>query len=246
MNYFVTGGSRGIGAEIVKQAVREGHDVAFTYLGSADAAKAVQADAAGLREGARCKAYQLDVRDPAMVEAVGNQVLEDFEQVDVVVNNAGINRGNLAVYTSDEEWHDVLATNLSGAFYVSRCFLPGMLANRFGRIINISSVVKNGMAGQAAYSASKAGLIGLTRSLAKEYGPKNITVNAIVAGYFKTDMTEEYMSDSFKAFWFKYCPLRRTGELSEVSRVVTFLASEAAAFITGAEIPVAGGLEEGG
>jgi 3-oxoacyl-[acyl-carrier protein] reductase len=163
----------------------------------------------------------------------------------VVVNNAGINRNCLAISISDEEWAEVLDTNLTGPFYVTRAFLTGMLANRFGRVINIGSVVSKGLAGQTHYAAAKAGLYGMTRTLAKEYGPKGITVNLITPGFFKTELTEETMSEAFNKYWHTYCPLRRVGELSEISKVVTFLASDGAGFINGAEIAVTGGLDDG-
>jgi 3-oxoacyl-[acyl-carrier protein] reductase len=243
MIYFVTGGSRGIGAAIVLQAIREGHDVAFTYLGNEERAKQVEQQAAELRPESRCKAYQCDVRDSDAVERTGNQVLDDFDDLQVIVNNAAINRDNLAAYMSDEEWHDVLATNLHGPFYVCRHFLTTMLANRFGRIINISSVSATGATGQINYATAKAGLVGLTKSLAKEYGPKGITANLLIPGFFETEMTKETMSEESKFFWFKYCPVRRVGELDEISKVVTFLASEATSYINGAEINITGGLD---
>jgi NAD(P)-dependent dehydrogenase (short-subunit alcohol dehydrogenase family) len=243
MNYFVTGGSRGIGAAIVLAAIEEGHAVAFTYLAQEESARTVIERAAALKPDSRCRAYQLDVRDAAAVERVGDRVLEDFDTIHVVVNNAAINRDNLAVSMSDEEWHDVIATNLHGPFYVCRYFLTAMLANRFGRIINISSVSATGSTGQINYAAAKSGLSGLTRSLAKEYGPKGITANVVIPGFFETEMTKQTMSEESKFFWFKYCPKRRVGEPAEVSKVVTFLASEAAAFVNGAEIPVTGGLD---
>ena len=155
MNYFVTGGSRGIGSAIVLQAVREGHDVAFAFKGNREAAARVEAEAQQLRAGCMCKGYVLDVSDAEQVTAVGDEVL---------VNCAGINRANLVVSMADEEWHSVLATNLHGPFYVVRQFLPTMLAARFGRIINVSSIQHSGAAGQANYAASKAGLHGLTAS----------------------------------------------------------------------------------
>lgn len=244
MIFFVTGGSRGIGASVVLQAVREGHDVAFTYLGHEEGARAVAQQASTLREGAHVGCYQLDVRDPDQVEQVGNQVLDDFDTVDVVVNNAAVNKNNLAVSMSDEEWLDVIATNLSGPFFVSRFFLTTMLANRFGRIINISSMVARGASGQANYAASKSGLVGLTRTLAKEYGPKGITANLVVPGYFETEMTRSTMTEQFHDHWLGACPLRRIGELDEICKLITFLSTDAAGFITGAEIPVTGGLDE--
>ncbi len=243
MIYLVTGGSRGIGAEIVRQAVQEGHDVAFTYLGSTQKAAAVEKECAKLNGDVKCKAYRMDVRDSAEVEKVGEQIIEEFDDVQVVVNNAAINRDNLAVSMTDEQWHDVLATNLHGPFYVCRFFLTGMLINRFGRIINISSVSAGGASGQSNYAAAKSGIEGLTKSLAKEYGPKGITANVVIPGFFDTEMTQEHMTDKFREFWSAYCPIRRIGDVSEIAGVVTFLASEKANYINGAMISVTGGLD---
>jgi NAD(P)-dependent dehydrogenase (short-subunit alcohol dehydrogenase family) len=243
MLYLVTGGSRGIGAEVVRQAVREGHDVAFTYHGSEARALAVESEAAALRPGSRVKAWRMDVRDASEVERVGEQIQEAMGDVAVVVNNAAINRDNLVVSMTDEEWHDVLATNLHGPFYVSRFFLTGMVMNRFGRIINISSVSASGASGQANYAAAKAGLVGFTKTLAKEYGPKGITANLVIPGFFDTEMTRETMTDKFRDFWSVYCPIRRIGQVSEIAGVITFLASPGASYVNGAEISVTGGLD---
>jgi NAD(P)-dependent dehydrogenase (short-subunit alcohol dehydrogenase family) len=243
MIYFVTGGSRGIGAAIVLQAIQEGHDVAFTYLTNEERARVVVEQAKELDPERTCKCYRLDVRDSAEVERVGDQVLDDFETVHVVVNNAAHNRDNLAAYMSDEEWNDVIAANLSGPFYVCRHFLTAMLANRFGRIINISSISATGATGQANYAAAKSGLAGLTKSLAKEYGPKGITANLLLPGYFDTEMTQETMSEDNKFFWLKYCPVRRIGRVDEIAKVVTLLASEGTSYLNGAAIPLTGGLD---
>jgi len=243
MNFFVTGGSRGIGAAIVLQAVRDGHDVAFTYLTSESRAAEVIRRAREIRHDALCRTYQLDVGCSASVERVGEAVLQDFGTVDVVVANAGVNINNLLVSMSDEEWDDVIRTNLTGAFYICRQFLPTMLAKRFGRIILVSSLGHTGVSGQANYCASKAGLHGLGATLAKEYGRKGITTNVVVPGFFDTDMTRAGMSDANKEFWLQYCPLGRMGELDEVARLVTFLASGAAAFVNGQAIAATGGLD---
>jgi NAD(P)-dependent dehydrogenase (short-subunit alcohol dehydrogenase family) len=242
MNYFVSGGSRGIGAEIVRNAIKDGHDVAFTYVSNESKAAEVVAECKGLRAEGKCIAYRMDVRDPASVEEVGDAVLDEFEDIHVVVNNAAITRDNLCVSMTDEEWSDVIATNLSGPFYVTRYFLSSMLGNRFGRFINISSVSSSGATGQANYAAAKAGLHGLTKTISKEYGKKNIHANVIVAGYFGTDMTREQMSEHNKVFWDRYCPAGRIGELSELSQVVAFLASEGATYLNGQEIWLTGGL----
>jgi len=242
MNFFVTGGSRGIGGAIVLEAARAGHNVAFTYLNrAADAAEIERR--AGASAGGRVRSYQMDVRRSDSVEAVGDRVLEDFERIDVVVANAGMNRPNLLVQMGDDEWDEVVRTNLTGTFYVARYFLPPMMSQRFGRFILISSLAYRGITGQANYCASKAGLHGLAWAIAKEYGRRGITANVIVPGVFDTDMTRDGLSTANKDFWIQYCPLGRLGELAELSKLVAFLGSEGAGFINGQEIQVHGGLD---
>ena len=243
MIYLVTGGSRGLGAAIVLEAVAQGHDVAFTYLNSEEAAARVARDAVAQRPDALCRAYRMDVRDPAEVEQVGDRILTDFDRVDVVVNNAGITRDNIAAYMSDEEWQDVIATNLSGPFYVCRHFIPSMLIHKFGRIINISSTGARGVSGQVNYAASKAGLYGLTRTLAKELGARNITANLVVPGLIDSEMAKEAASASNREMWLTYCPAQRLGRASEVVAAVLFLGSEAAGYTNGESIRVDGGLD---
>jgi NAD(P)-dependent dehydrogenase (short-subunit alcohol dehydrogenase family) len=243
MVFFVTGGSRGIGAAIVLAAIEAGHQVAFTYREQEESARKVQDRARELRPDCKCKAYRLDVSNAEEVERVGNQVLDDFDTVEVVVNNAATNRDNLAASMSDEEWHLVIETNLSGPFYVCRHFLTTMIGAHFGRIINISSVSATGSHGQINYAAAKAGLRGLTCSLAKEYGPKGITANNVVPGFIETEMTQKFMSEDNRIFWHKYCPARRVGLPEEVAAAVLFLATPAASFVNGAEVPVTGGLD---
>jgi len=243
--FFVSGGSRGIGAAIVIEAARAGHSVAFTYVreeaAAIDVARQCQAVApAGTTP--KFATYRLDVRSSAEVEAVGDRVLEDFGGVDVLVANAGINSNNLAVSMSDEEWQAVIETNLSGAFYVCRQFLPTFLGQRFGRIILMASLGTTGVSGQANYCASKAGLLGLSATLAKEYGRKGITSNVVSPGFFETDMTRTGMSEANRGFWVKHCPLGRLGELPELAKLVGFLASPGADYINGQEIRVDGGL----
>ena len=243
MNFFITGGSRGIGAQIVLQAAREGHCVAFTYHEQAERAGNVELAAREMAPGAKVKAYAMDVRDSGSVEQAGDAVLNDFESIDVAVCNAGVNRPNLLVRMSDEEWDDVLRTNLTGPFYVARYFLPHMMARRFGRFIMISSLGHSGITGQANYCASKSGLHGLASAIAKEYGRRGITANVVVPGVFETDMSREGLSVTNKEFWIQYCPLGRLGKLDELSKLITFLASDGAAFINGQAIPVNGGLD---
>jgi NAD(P)-dependent dehydrogenase (short-subunit alcohol dehydrogenase family) len=243
MIFFVTGGSRGIGESIVLEAIRKGHDVGFTYLNKEKRAMQVIDAARQINGNAHCRAYQLDVRNSAAVEEVGDKFLDDFGSIDVVVANAGINKNNLVASMSDEEWDDVLRTNLTGAFYVCRQFLPTMLANGLGRIILMSSLGSSGVSGQANYCASKAGLHGLCSSMAKEYGRKGITTNVVAPGFFDTDMSRDGASQSNRTFWLQFCPVGRLGELHEVAHAVMFLASKDASFINGQTIPITGGLD---
>jgi 3-oxoacyl-[acyl-carrier protein] reductase len=241
--FFVTGGSRGIGEAIVLEAVRQGHDVAFTYLTQRERADAVREKARLLCPDRKVTAYALDVRNSAAVEAVGDHVLDEFGTVDVLVANAGINLNGLVVSMSDDDWKAVVDTNLTGTFYVCRQFLTTFLANGFGRIIMVSSLGHSGVSGQASYAASKAGLLGLSATLAKEYGRKGVTSNVVLPGFFDTDMTRDGMSEANREFWLRYCPLGRVGEVDEASKVVLFLASSGASYINGQTIAVNGGLD---
>jgi NAD(P)-dependent dehydrogenase (short-subunit alcohol dehydrogenase family) len=241
--FFVTGGSRGIGASIVLEAIRSGHDVAFTYLHHDEEADGVVAQARAIDPGRQCRAYALDVRDSTAVDQVGDDVLRDFETVNVVVANAGCNINGLLVSMSDEDWHTVIDTNLSGTFYICRQFLPTFLANGSGKFVMVSSMGHRGASGQANYAASKAGLLGLSSTIAKEYGRKGIYSNVVVPGIFDTDMTREAMSESNREYWMRYCPLGRMGTVEEVASVVVFLGSDAANFINGQAIGVDGGLD---
>lgn len=243
MRFLVTGGSRGIGAQIVRDVCAAGHDVAFTYRRNEEQAQAVVAAVRGLRPDARCHAYQLDVRDPAATETVVDSAIDALGGLEVVVPNAGINLGGLLVSISDEEWGEMIDTNLTGAFYVCRQALPALIAARFGRIVFVSSVGKEGGMGQAAYSATKAGIGGLSQAISKEYGRKGITSNVLVLGVFETEMTRMGLSERNREFWASYCPTGRTGELAEVSRALLFLASPGSSFINGSEVRLTGGLD---
>ncbi len=244
MSFLVTGGSRGIGRGIVLNALKQGHDVAFTYRGNAEAADETVRLAADLAPGRKCKGYQLDQRDAAAVEDVSWTIQDDFPDLRVVVCNAGINQDALAFSMSDEQWNDVIGTNLTGSFYIARAFLSPLIASGAGRLIFMSSVAVDGLTGQANYAASKAGLLGLMRTLAKEYGKKGLTSNAIIPGFFDTDMTRNTMSAGHQDFWRKFCPVGRMGTLDEVSAAVLFLASEEASFVNGVALPVTGGLDQ--
>jgi NAD(P)-dependent dehydrogenase (short-subunit alcohol dehydrogenase family) len=245
MIFFVTGGSRGIGAEVVKLLVAAGHDVAFTYATRRDLADAVVAEAARIAVDRRCCGYELDVSDSAAVERVGEQVLQDFGTVDVVVLNAGVNRPGLAVSMTDEDWRRVIEVNLTGSFFVCRQFLPAFLDKRKGRFILISSLAMNGMTGLANYAASKAGLIGLSSTLAKEYGRKGITSNVLCLGFFDTDMTRELMPERLTKWWSELSPVGRIGKVSEIVQAILYLSSDAAAFTNGTTLSLTGGLDWG-
>lgn len=246
MNVLVTGGSRGIGRGVVLGALRAGHDVGFCYVNHREAAEETLALAADLAPERTCLAYEADVRDSAAVEAAVDRFADEIGDVEVAVCNAGINRDALCLNMSDEDWHEVIQTNLSGSFYVARAVLPGMLAGRFGRLIFFSSVARRGAVGQVNYAASKAGLEGLAGALCREYGPKGITANTVVLGFFDTDMTRCTMPERTKEWWLTFCPARRFGELDEVARAVLFLASREAGFINGQTLPVTGGLDFAG
>lgn len=242
MKYLVTGGSRGIGSAIVVEAARAGHDVGFTYVRDEAAAYRVLDECKSVAPTGTFRAYRLDVRDSSEVERVIDRAVTDLDTIDVLVANAGINHNNLLVSMSDEEWRSVIETNLSGAFYCVRQVLPTFLAQRFGRVLLISSLGATGVSGQANYCASKAGLLGLSATIAKEYGKRGITSNVISPGFFETDMTRAGMSDANRAFWLQYNPLGRLGELPELAQLVGFLASPGGAYINGQEIRVDGGL----
>jgi NAD(P)-dependent dehydrogenase (short-subunit alcohol dehydrogenase family) len=240
---FITGGSRGIGRAFALEAARQGWNVAFTWARQGEAAQEVLAEARALAPAQRFEAYELDVRNSSAVDALADEVIQTFGSIDAVVPNAGVNLNGLAYSFSNEDWSTVIETNLSGSFYVCRAFLPELVAQRRGRILFLSSVTAEGASGQAAYAASKAGIVGLAKTLAKEYGPKNITANVVVPGYFETDMTKNTMSSSLSEFAVKYCPLRRLGHLDELAKTMCFLIGDGAGFINGDEIRVTGGLD---
>ena len=235
----VTGGSRGIGLEICRRLLKDGASVALIGTRDETAQKAVEALGA---DASKLKGYALNVADGEAVNTVFAQILADFGQVDVLVNNAGITRDTLMMRMKEEDWDLVMDVNLKGAFNCVKAVMRPMMKLRKGRIINVSSVVGlTGNAGQANYAASKAGLLGFTKSAAKELSSRNITVNAVAPGYIATEMTDA-VSDAAKAAFLDNIPLSRAGEANEVASLISFLASDDAAYITGQTINVDGGL----
>lgn len=235
---LVTGASRGIGRAIAKALASEGAAVA---LGARDEALLAEAVAeAGSAEG-QAWAVRLDVTDRDSVEAAVESVLARRGRLDILVNNAGITRDNLLIRMKPEEWQQVLATNLTGVFHCTQTALKPMLKQRSGRIVSIASVVGlTGNPGQANYAASKAGLLGFTKSLAREVASRSITVNAVAPGFIESDMTAA-MNDKARAAVTSAIPMGRVGRPEDVAGVVVFLASEAAAYITGQVLAVDGG-----
>lgn len=240
---FVSGASRGIGRAIAVELARAGHPVGFCY--GSDAAAARETQQAIEAEGAKAVAVQSDVSDPAAVDAAFGEVEAAFGKVTILVNNAGITRDGLVARMSDEQWRAVIDTNLTGAFNTIRRATPAMMRERYGRIVNVSSVAgQSGQAGQANYAAAKAGLLGLSRSIARELAPRHITCNVVAPGPIVTAMTGE-MPAEWKDQIESAVPLGRFGTPEECAAVVAFLCSDAAGYVTGALVPVDGGLGMG-
>ena len=237
---IVTGGTRGIGREIVLEMIRQGATVLFTGRAPGKNSESLEAEAATL--GGKAKGYFFDAGDTEAASSFVAEVVKEFGTIDILVNNAGITKDNLLMRMSEEDWDGVLRTNLKSVFNLTKAAATPMMKARQGVIINIASVVGiHGNAGQANYSASKAGIIGFTKSVARELGSRGIRANAIAPGFVETDMTA-VISENVKAEYEKGIPLKRFGKPQDIASAVLFLASDDASYITGQVIEVNGGL----
>lgn len=237
---LITGGSRGIGAGIARRFAEQGAAVAFTYRSSADQALAIEQE---LQEmGVEAKAFQSDASSFAEAEQLVKDVLEAFGKIDILINNAGITQDTLMLRMKEEQWDKVMEVNLKSVFNLTKHVVRPMMKNRGGSIINMSSIVGvTGNAGQANYAASKAGIIGFTKSIAKEVGSRNIRCNAIAPGFIETDMTDA-LDDKVKDAYLTNIPMKRLGKAEEVADVCVFLGSDMAGYVSGQTISVCGAL----
>lgn len=236
----VTGASRGIGRAVALELAEQGANVVVNYSGSE--AKAHEVVEAIKEMGGQAIAVRANVGNSEDVQAMMKEALSQFDTIDILVNNAGITRDNLLMRMKEDEWDDVININLKGVFNATKAVTRQMMKQRSGRIINIASIVGvMGNAGQANYVAAKAGVIGLTKSTARELASRHITVNAIAPGFITTDMTDK-LTEDIKAEMLKQIPLARFGDANDIAAVVSFLASEKSAYITGQTIHVDGGM----
>ena len=239
-NALVTGASRGIGRAIALELARQGANVAIVYAGNEQKAKEVQEEIQSM--GRKAEIYRCNVADFEATKELVSKVLEDFGGLDILVNNAGIVKDGMVLSMKEEDFDQVLDINLKGAFHMIKHTYSHFMRKRAGRIINITSVVGlNGNAGQANYSSSKAGMIGLTKSVAKELGARGVTCNAVAPGYINTEMTE-VLSDKVKDAMKAMIPMRKPGEPEDIAKAVAFLASDSARYMTGEVLRVDGGM----
>jgi 3-oxoacyl-[acyl-carrier protein] reductase len=242
-NVFLTGGSRGIGKAAVFELVKHGANVAFTYVSSEKGAIDTVEQAKKINPECKIVYYKMDVKDSKQVDSVAEKAINDMGRIDAVVNNAGILRDGPIHYMTNEQWDEVIQTHLTGTFYVCRAFLEEFILNKGGKFVNISSICHVGSAGQANYSAAKAGIIGFSRALAKEYGFKNIYCNVIVPGYFKTELTDANASEMIVEQFVRLSMLQREGQPMEFGKAVVFLVSDLSSFVNGDVLYVTGGLD---
>jgi 3-oxoacyl-[acyl-carrier protein] reductase len=237
---IITGASRGIGKELAVVFAKNGADIAFTYLSSVEKGEALEKELAEF--GTKVKGFRSDASDYKSAEQLAADVVKEFGRIDILVNNAGVTRDNLLMRMSEEQWDDIMRINLKSVFNLTKACQRTMLKQRSGSIINMSSVVGvKGNAGQANYSASKAGIIGFTKSVALELGSRNIRSNAIAPGFIETEMTDA-LDDKMVAEWRNAIPLKRGGTGEDVANLALFLASDMSAYITGQVINVDGGM----
>jgi len=240
---IVTGAARGIGAAIALKLAEHGSHVAFTYVSDSSAEKAVALEAQLLALGVKAKAFQSNAGDFAQCESFVAAVVKEFGTVDVCVNNAGISKDNLLLRLTAEQWDEVISTNLKSVFNMTKQVIRPMMKAKGGSIINMSSIVGiSGNAGQAAYAASKAGIIGFTKSIAKELGSRNVRCNAIAPGFVETDMTHYLKEGAGADDFLKKIPLGRFGRAEEIADTTLFLASGMSSYVTGQVISTCGGL----
>ncbi len=239
---LVTGGARGIGRAIVLAFAENGANVAFSDLSYDDHAKGVEKEANN--HGIKCKAFESDASSYEDSKKLIESVTKEFERIDILVNNAGITRDNLFMRMTEDNWDDVIRINLKSAFNLTHAIQRLMLKQRGGSIINMSSVVGlGGNAGQANYAASKAGMVGFTKSIAQELGSRNIRCNAIAPGFIETEMTAK-LSEDIKKSWAETIPLKRAGKPEDVANMAVFLASDLSTYVTGQVITVCGGMNK--
>lgn len=239
---LVTGASQGIGRAIALELARRGAVLALAARSVDKLGEVADLIRSG---GGTAEVFALDVADEASTKACGKAVMGRFGKIEVLVNNAGVTRDGLSMRMKRADWDDVLTTNLTGAFLMAQAVMPSMLKNRWGRIINVASVVgETGQAGQANYAASKAGLIGLTKSLARELASRSVTVNAVAPGYIETQMTA-VLTEEQRSAMTSFIPLGRAGADTDIAHAVAYLASEGAAYVTGHTLDVNGGMYMG-
>jgi 3-oxoacyl-[acyl-carrier protein] reductase len=237
---IITGGSRGIGEAIAKRYAEHGASVAFTYRSSEDRAKQIETELKAM--GVKARGYKSDASSYEQAETLVKEILEEFGQVDILINNAGITRDNLMLRMSEEQWDQVIETNLKSVFNLTKQVIRPMMKNRSGSIINMSSVVGVfGNAGQANYAASKAGMIGFSKSIAKEIGSRGIRCNSIAPGFIETDMTDD-LDEKTKEAFLAGIPMKRLGAPNEVADVCVFLGSDISKYVSGQTISVCGAL----